>query len=108
MGPLLPILILLFWQSPSTFERLAFEGRFPNAQLAYVATETWGGERPVAESSEIREYSRAVVRALQSARVEVVQAAEEIPLESFLLPEAPHANVHSGYPTSQRSRDGPR
>ncbi len=108
MGPLLPILILLFWQSPSTFERLAFEGRFPSTQLVYATTETWVGERPAVESADVREYSRAVVRVLHSARTEEVQPEIIVNSELVVPQDDSSAKVQPGFATSQRSRDGPR
>ncbi len=102
MGPFLPILIFLFWQSPISIERLAFESGFPGAPLSYVSYQPQVGE----PASEIREYSRAVVRVLQAGmQPEVPPSGVESQSE---VPELVDPLPTVGFASSHRSRDGPR
>ncbi len=107
MGPLLPILILLFWQSPSSFERLAIEGRFPVSHFASYGNESWQSELRSGDPSELQEYSQAVLRVLLSARETAQAEPVEPDYRNAEIPQAPCVKVQDGFGESQRSRDGP-
>jgi hypothetical protein len=111
MLPILPVLLLLLFQGPANFERLALEGRLPAAIEAVQRMDTPPSEREAYASllaaSKDPEFTRAIFNLLKW--VEPNEKPLEQPLEPGLLPigigESPP--LQDGFKTSQRSRDGP-
>jgi len=119
MLPLLPALILLLLQGPSSFERLAVDGRLPAALEAINRQIVQPGSEKLSEREE--QALASLIAAGTSAELTRVlmsflwqdgakpQTSKPIDLESS-RPIVCHLNclsLQDGFERSQRTRDGP-
>jgi len=118
MLPILPAIILLLLHGPSNFERLAGEGRLPQALQAI--------HRHIDEPTTRREAEDAVLASLLASGADprlsgaILAFLRGRPAKPSNRPvtgreaqivsptDEPAARVHSGFAQCQRSRDGPR
>ena len=115
MLPILPVLLLLFFQGPANIERMAHEGRLPAAIEAI--------QRLDGEASAEREAFASLLAASKDADftqalftiLRWVDAPATTPQAAILPEGAERLPIHSvaslaisdGFQASRRSRDGP-
>jgi len=118
MLPFLPALIMLLLQGPSNFERLAVNGRLPDA---FEAMNRQIGQPGAAVLSERQEQAIASLIAAGSTAQQLSHALWSFLFQSIVSEPAPvpaepaQAIIQgeaappssSGFAKSQRSRDGP-